>query len=632
MCAPPSHAGDLWLTRGTGTRVDSSALVPGDVVDVADATLSTFPADLILLSGDAIVNESMLTGESVPVSKLPIDDATARSMGRVGGDLPPYLARFVLFCGTRIVRIRKTGATAMTEANAHAMVLRTGFNTTKGALIRSMLFPKPMGFAFYRDSFRFIGVLAIIAMLGFLASAVNFVKLGIKWHTILIRALDLITIVVPPALPATMSIGTSFAIGRLRRLGIFCISPNRVNIGGKVNLVCFDKTGTLTEDGLDVLGVRSVNRVDNQFSDLYEDVESIPTIGAADQKTPLVHALATCHGLKVVDGQAIGDPLDLRMFEFTKWSIEEGSEGFSRPSADVRRSMENPRKKRKDDKVIDRPAALVQTVLRPPGGMAFEVEDAMKTTRFLELGVIRTFEFVSSLRRMSVLVKKLKSTTVEAYVKGAPEVMTEICDKASRPSFPLLGRDRAHVGAVPLDYDALLDHYTRHGFRVIALAAKSMPDLTWIKAQRLKRDQVESDLRFLGLIVFENKLKPGTTPAIAVLRNARIGTRMCTGDNIRTAISVGRECGMVDEEAKVYMPVFTKGSQSEPNSVIDWHDIEDESAKLDPYSLMVRRALQQVAARSPSCSRSRKTMPRSARTAARSPTLPSPSAATCSAG
>lgn len=117
----------------------------------------------------------------------------------------------------------------------------------------------------------------------------------------------------------------------------------------------------------------------------------------------------------------------------------------------------------------------------------------------------------------------------------------------------------ANEATVPDDYDLLLDHYTRHGFRVIALAAKSIPDLTWVKAQRLKREQVESGLRFLGLIIFENKLKPGTAPVMHTLRSAHIGTRMCTGDNIRTAISVGRECGMVSESAKVYMPTFLKG-------------------------------------------------------------------------
>ena len=47
------------------------------------------------------------------------------------------------------------------------------------------------------------------------------------------------------------------------------------------------------------------------------------------------------------------------------------------------------------------------------------------------MGVIRTFEFVSALRRMSVIVKRLKSTSMEVYVKGAPEVMADICDKST---------------------------------------------------------------------------------------------------------------------------------------------------------------------------------------------------------
>lgn len=79
------------------------------------------------------------------------------------------------------------------------------------------------------------------------------------------RALDLITIVVPPALPATLTIGTNFALSRLKKKQIFCISPQRVNVGGKLDVVCFDKTGTLTEDGLDVLGVRVVDKHNNTY-------------------------------------------------------------------------------------------------------------------------------------------------------------------------------------------------------------------------------------------------------------------------------------------------------------------------------------------------------------------------------
>ncbi len=64
------------------------------------------------------------------------------------------------------------------------------------------------------------------------------------------RCLNLITITVPPALPAAMTAGTVFALGRLRKQKIFCISPPRVNVAGRVNMMVFDKTGTLTEDGL----------------------------------------------------------------------------------------------------------------------------------------------------------------------------------------------------------------------------------------------------------------------------------------------------------------------------------------------------------------------------------------------
>ena len=37
-------------------------------------------------------------------------------------------------------------------------------------------------------------------------------------------------------------------------------TSRRVNVGGKLDIICFDKTGTLTEDGLDVLGMRVVHR------------------------------------------------------------------------------------------------------------------------------------------------------------------------------------------------------------------------------------------------------------------------------------------------------------------------------------------------------------------------------------
>lgn len=65
---------------------------------------------------------------------------------------------------------------------------------------------------------------------------------------VIIRALDIITIVVPPALPAAMTVGTVYAQGRLKKQGIFCISPPRINVCGKLKLICFDKVWLKVED------------------------------------------------------------------------------------------------------------------------------------------------------------------------------------------------------------------------------------------------------------------------------------------------------------------------------------------------------------------------------------------------
>lgn len=106
----------------------SDSLVPGDIVDLSDPSLNTFPADLVLLSGDAIVNESMLTGESVPVSKYPVEQQGVEWISAPGAEISPELSRHVVFSGTKIIRVRKTGAPGGGggELEANAMVMRTG--------------------------------------------------------------------------------------------------------------------------------------------------------------------------------------------------------------------------------------------------------------------------------------------------------------------------------------------------------------------------------------------------------------------------------------------------------------------------------------------------------------------------
>ncbi|KKY29243.1 putative p-type atpase [Phaeomoniella chlamydospora] len=493
--------------------------------------LDELPCDSLLLAGDCIINESMLTGESVPVSKVPMTDEAMELLDDVEDD----------------------------EAVALAMVVRTGFNTTKGALVRSMLFPKPSGFKFYRDSFRYISVMACVAAVGFVASFVNFIRLGLAWHLIVVRALDLITIVVPPALPATLTIGTNFALQRLKKQQIFCISPQRVNVGGKLDVVAFDKTGTLTEDGLDVLGCRVVHLPDMRFSELLEDASELlpsavyerdPTVNYDIHKS-ILYTMATCHSLRMVDGELIGDPLDVKMFEFTRWTYEEGLKNTTR--------FGEPRN------------TAPVSIARPPAGMDIDIDDSHEGNEpvQIELGILRSFDFVSQLRRASVMVRQHGDRGVAVFVKGAPEALRDICQGSSLPE----------------DYDDLLSYYTHRGFRVIACASRYIKNSSWDDIQGMTRFEVESELQFGGFIVFENKLKETTTEVIDELNDASIRVVMCTGDNILTAISVARECHLIGPEMQCFVPHFVEGDLKDPKARLCWESIDNGTYQLDEHTL-----------------------------------------------
>lgn len=544
------------LRNGYWQICGSEDLVPGDVFEVSDPSIDSLPCDALLLSGDCIVNESMLTGESVPVPKVPSSDKGLHRLANSPVAISAELAKHYLFAGTKLIQVKRPSANAAEEEGiALAMVTRTGFNTTKGALVRSMLFPKPTGFKFYRDSFRFIGVMAAVAMCGFVVSAVNFVRLGLHWSVILVRALDLITIVVPPALPATLTIGTNFAISRLRKRQIFCIAPTRVNVAGKLDIMCFDKTGTLTEDGLDVLGVRGVGGT-KAFTDLVDEIAQLDT-STTSPNLSIVRVMATCHSLRLIDGDLLGDPLDDKMFRFSGWTYEEG--GKSTSEATPIRALQH----QTSAKAMSRESSR---------GISPAVVRSNRDPR-MEIGLMKQFEFVSNLRRMSVITKRFQSNSMEVYLKGAPEIMRDVCKPDSFPT----------------NYEEVLASYTHDGYRVIACAGKSLAGLSWIKAQKMKRSEAERDLDFLGFIVFENKLKPSTAAALRQLNQAHIRTVMCTGDNILTAISVARESNLIGETSFVFVPRFENaGGSSNPLQTLVWENMEGPQIMLDSRTMLPR--------------------------------------------
>jgi len=179
-------------------EVDSSDLVPGDLIEIPGNTI--MPCDVCLLSGSCIVNEAMLTGESIPVIKNAIPEILEEYD-------PQRDAKYTLYGGTKVIQKRETD-----EKKVLGVVIRTAFVTSKGNLVRDILYPKPTKFQFYRDSLYFVGTMAILSVLGFLITLHKMIEFDYSTGEIVILALDLVTITVPPALPAAMTVGIVLSI------------------------------------------------------------------------------------------------------------------------------------------------------------------------------------------------------------------------------------------------------------------------------------------------------------------------------------------------------------------------------------------------------------------------------------
>uniref|UniRef100_A0A8D1C6W3 Cation-transporting P-type ATPase N-terminal domain-containing protein n=1 Tax=Sus scrofa TaxID=9823 RepID=A0A8D1C6W3_PIG len=491
-------------------ELESRFLVPGDLL-ILTGNKVQMPCDAILIDGHCVVDEGMLTGESIPVTKTPLPEMNSSVPWKTQSEAD--YKRHVLFCGTEVIQAK--GACSGT---VKAVVLQTGFNTAKGDLVRSILYPKPMNFKLYRDAIRFLLCLVGTATIGMIYTLCVYVLSGEPPEEVVKKALDVITIAVPPALPAALTTGIIYAQRRLKKRGIFCISPQRINVCGQLNLVCFDKTGTLTRDGLDLWGVMPCGR--NGF----QEVHSFAS-GKALPWGPLCAAMASCHSLILLDGTIQGDPLDLKMFEATTWEMATSEDDFHIKGAPA-------------CAMVVKPSKTASQV--PVEGIA----------------ILHQFPFSSALQRMTVIVQEMGGDRL-AFMKGAPERVASFCQPET----------------VPTSFVSELQVYTTQGFRVIGLAYKKLEMDHHTTA--LMRDQVESDLIFLGLLILENRLKEETKPVLEELISARIRTVMITGDNLQTAITVARKSGMVSESQKVILIEANEPTGSSSAS-ISWKLVEEK--------------------------------------------------------
>lgn len=302
------------------------------------------PCDALILNGSAVVNEAMLTGESLPQLKSEIDKYQSGVL-----DVIEKNKTAVLFAGTTILLETPGNDDSISRAAPGAILicLRTGFQTTQGKLIRTVLHSSERKNEASKEAMWFLLILTVVAVAASIYVLRHSWGLPYRDHfKLLIHCVMIITSVVPPELPVTMSMTVTMALTGLFKKKLYCTEPFRIPMAGQITTCCFDKTGTLTlaEAQLDaVLAAYGtshevlVDMMDETSFDLKtaSEVSKLPELAES--------VMAACHSLISVprkrqlplsmtltkgserEIQILGNPLESQALKLTDWIPALGS-------------------------------------------------------------------------------------------------------------------------------------------------------------------------------------------------------------------------------------------------------------------------------------------------------------------
>jgi Ca2+-transporting ATPase len=205
--------------------IQTRDLVPGDIIKLEEG--NKVPADAtIIQANDLTINESVITGESVPVEK----NETA--------------GHNFIYQGTTI-----------NSGQCYARVTAIGNNTVLGKLgktVTALTAPKTL---LQQQVNKFVRQLAIFGISAFLVIwAINFLKTG-SWVESLLFALTLAMAAVPEEIPVALTSFMALGAWQMSKLGIISRQPQIIENLGSVNVICLDKTGTITENQMTVKAI-----------------------------------------------------------------------------------------------------------------------------------------------------------------------------------------------------------------------------------------------------------------------------------------------------------------------------------------------------------------------------------------
>ena len=225
----------LVIRDGQEQRIAGREVVPGDLLVVREG--DRVPADgLLLTSQNLLVDESLLTGESVSVRKTTAASNAESKMGRPGGDDLPYIY----------------SSTLVVHGHGVARVLGTGVNTEIGKIGKALQTVEPEETLLQKETGQLVRNMAIV---GLLACALIVVVYGLtrgNWLEGFLAGITLAMATLPEEFPVVLTIFLALGAWRISQNKVLTRRVPAIETLGSATVLCVDKTGTLTQNRMTV--------------------------------------------------------------------------------------------------------------------------------------------------------------------------------------------------------------------------------------------------------------------------------------------------------------------------------------------------------------------------------------------
>ena len=236
----------LVLRDGKAVRISGSDVVRGDIVLLNEG--DRIAADAVMISGtDLQVDESLLTGESVPVGKVAATQSALSNTADTGAMARPAAeGASSLYSGTLVVRGHGTARVTATGPQSELGRIGTSLRTLEGE--RSPL---------KRQTARLVRVLAVLAFVAAALLTLAHGRMHGDWLAALLAGIALAMAMLPQEFTVVLTVLPALGAWRLSRQNVLTRRIAAIETLGATSVLCVDKTGTLTENRMTVAALHA---------------------------------------------------------------------------------------------------------------------------------------------------------------------------------------------------------------------------------------------------------------------------------------------------------------------------------------------------------------------------------------